>query len=220
MRPTMRLTFSGRGLLAAFALLACAGSASAQNINLQEPKCIPEEDNGVIWASLSADSPGRVPRLYFRWKGQTDFYWVPMEAEPGRKFWGIPAKPEARNQEVEYYVALVDAAGRVGSRSESKLTKVTKDCDLKLTPKERGVAENMIVGETTSEQQGEKVVGFLCKGVIARINAEGIRRSDEVCGPCAVVWWQDKRVLIPALAGGLVGIVVTDKDPEPSPSRP
>lgn len=209
-----------RGLIAACVLLACAAGASAQTITLQEPRCIPEEDNGVIRASLSADAVGQTPRLYFRWKGQTDFYWVPMEAEPGRKFWGIPAKPERRNQEVEYYVALVDAAGRVGSRSPAKLTKVTKDCDLRLTPKERGVAENLIVGETTPEQQGEKVVGFLCKGVIARINSEGIRRSDEICGPCAVVWWQDKRVLIPALAGSLVGVVVTDDDPPPSPSRP
>jgi len=210
-----------RGLLLAVCLLlASVASASAQNILLQEPKCIPEEDNGVIWASLSADSPGRVPRLYFRWKGQTDFYWVAMEAEPGRKFWGIPAKPEKRNEAVEYYVALVDAVGQVGARSEAKLTKVSKDCDLKLTPKERGVAENLIVGETTPEQQGEKVVGFLCKGVIARINSQGIRRSDEICGPCAVVWWRDKGVLIPALAGGIVGVVVTDNDPEPSPSRP
>lgn len=216
----MSLTRIGRGLLAVGALLGCAASARAQTITLLEPKCIPEEDNGVIRATLSSDAVGQTPRLYFRWKGQTDFYWVPMEAEPGRKFWGIPAKPERRNLEVEYYVALVDAAGRAGSRSPSKLTKVTDDCDLKLTPKERGVAENMIVGETTSEQQGEKVVGFLCKGVIARINSEGIRRNDEICGPCAVVWWQDKRVLIPALAGGLVGVVVTDDDPDPSPSRP
>jgi hypothetical protein len=216
----MRLTRIGRGLLAVGVLLGCAAGASAQTITLQEPKCIPEEDNGVIWATLSADAVGQTPRLYFRWKGQTDFYWVPMEAEPGRKFWGIPAKPEKRNLEVEYYVALVDAAGRAGSRSPSKLTKVTADCDLKLTPKERGVAENMIVGETTSEQQGEKVVGFLCKGVIARVNSEGIRRNDEVCGPCAVVWWQDKGMLIPVLASGLVGVVVTDDDPEPSSSRP
>ncbi|HBL25671.1 MAG TPA: hypothetical protein DD490_02425 [Acidobacteria bacterium] len=208
---------TGRRLLLACALLGFAASARAQTISIQEPKCIPEEDNTVIHASLSADAPGRVPRLYFRWKNQTDFYWVAMEAEPGRKFWGIPAKPERRNEEVEYYVALVDAAGQVGSRSESKKTKVTKDCDLKLTPKERGVAENLIVGETTPEQQGEKVVGFLCKGVIARVNSQGIRRTDEICGPCAVVWWQDKRAIIPALAGSLVGVVVID---EPSKSRP
>jgi hypothetical protein len=209
-----------RGLLAAFALSACAASASAQTITVQEPKCIPEGDNGVIRASLSADAAGQTPRLYFRWKGQTDFYWVPMEAEPGRRYWGIPAKPEKRNLEVEYYVALVDAAGQVGSRSPAKFTRVTDDCDARLNPKERGVAENLIVGETTPEQQGEKVVGFLCKGVIARINSEGVRRTDEICGPCAVVWWQDKKVLIPAIAGGLVGVVVTDGDPEPSPSRP
>jgi hypothetical protein len=209
-----------RALLAAWALMACAAVASAQTISIQEPKCIPDQDNGVIRASLSADVPGHAARLYFRWKGQTDFYWVTMEAEPGRKFWGIPAKPEARNEQVEYYVAMVDPTGHVGSRSENKIAKVSKDCDVKLTPKERGVAENLIVGETTPEQQGEKVVGFLCKGVIARVNSEGIRRSDEICGPCAVVWWQDKRVLIPALAGGLVGVVVSDDDPVASPSRP
>lgn len=209
-----------RGLLAACALLACAAGASAQTITIQEPRCIPETDNGVIRATLSADAPGQNPRLYFRWKGQTDFYWVPMETEPGRRFWGIPAKPEKRNAEVEYYVALVDAAGQVGSRSPAIFTKVTDDCDVRLTPKERGVAENLIVGETTPEQQGEKVVGFLCKGVIARINSEGVRRTDEICGPCAVVWWQDQRAIIPALAAGLVGVVVTDGDPEPSPSRP
>ena len=210
----------GRGLLAAGALLACAASASAQTITVQEPKCIPSQDNAVIRATLSADAPGQVPRLYFRWKGQTDFYWVPMEAEPGRAFWGIPAKPEKRNSKVEYYVAMVDAAGRVGARSTSKTTPVDEDCRVQLTPKERGVAENLLVGETTPEQQGEKVTGFLCKGVVMRVNSQGIRRADEVCGPCAVVWWQDKKVLIPALAGGLVGVVVTERDPEPSPSRP
>lgn len=212
-----------RGLLAACTLSLCVlgtSAASAQTIAIQEPKCIPQEDNGVVRATLSAEAPGQMPRLYFRWRGQTDFYWVAMEAEPGRRFWGIPAKPEKRNTEVEYYVALVDPAGRVGTRSEAKVVKVTRDCDLRLTPKERGIAENLIVGETTAEQQGEKVVGFLCKGVIARINSESIRRTDEICGPCAVVWWQDKKVLIPALAGGLVGVVVTDRDPEPSPSRP
>lgn len=209
-----------RRLLIAWALLLCAAGAGAQTLAVQDLKCIPEEDNGVVRATLSADIPGHTPRLYFRWQGQTDFYWVAMEVEPGRKLWGIPAKPETRNQQVEYYVAMVDAAGHVGSRSTAKFAKVTKDCDVQLTPKERGVAENLMVGETTPEQQGEKVVGFLCKGVIARINSQGIRRSDEICGPCAVVWWQDKRVLIPALAGGLVGVVVTDDDPEPSPSRP
>jgi hypothetical protein len=208
-----------RGLLAVLSFLACA-AAQAQTITVEPLKCVPKEDNAVVHAALSAETPGQAPRLYFRWQGQTDFYWVNMEAEPGRRFWGIPPKPEKRNDQIEYYVALVDAAGKVGTRSPSQMSKVSNDCKPQLSPKERGVAENLTVGETTPEQQGAKVVGFLCKGVVTRINSQGIRRSDEICGPCAVVWWDRKSVLIPAFAGGVIGVVVTDRAPEPSPSRP
>jgi hypothetical protein len=208
-----------RGLLIALSLLACA-AAHAQTVSVEPLKCVPKEDNAVVRAALSADAPGQTPRLYFRWSGQTDFYWVAMEAEPGRRFWGIPPKPERRNDHVEYYTALVDANGKVGTRSPSQTAKVTDDCRPELTPKERGVAENLTVGETTSEQQGAKVVGFLCKGVVTRINSQGVRRNDDICGPCAVVWWDRKTVLVPAFAGGIMGVVVTDGEPEPSPSRP
>jgi hypothetical protein len=208
-----------RALLAAWCLLGCA-AAHAQSISVEPLKCVPKEDNAVVRASMSADAPGQTPRLYFRWQGQTDFYWVAMESEPGRRFWGVPPKPERRNEQVEYYAALADANGKVSARSMSQTARVTDDCKPQLSPKERGVAENLTVGETTPEQQGAKVVGFLCKGVVTRINSQGIRRSDEICGPCAVVWWDRKSVLIPAFAGGVVGVIVTDRDPEPSPSRP
>lgn len=208
------------GLFAAGLLLGCV-AAHAQTFTVEPLKCVPKEDNAVVRAALSTDVPGaQTPRLYFRWKGRTDFYWVNMESEPGRRFWAIPPKPERRNDEVEYYSALVDPNGRIGVRSPSQVSKVTGDCRPQLSPKERGVAENLTVGETTPEQQGAKVVGFLCKGVVTRINAQGVRRSDEVCGPCAVVWWDRKSVLIPAFAGGVLGVIVTDHNPEPSPSRP
>ena len=207
--------------LIALGLLACA-AVQAQTITVDPLKCVPKEDNTVVRAALSADTVGQTPRLYFRWRGQTDFYWVNMESEPGRRFWAIPPKPDRRNDEVEYYAALVDATGKVGIRSPSQTSKVTADCKPQLNPKERGVAENLTVGETTPEQQGAKVVGFLCKGIVTRINAQGIRRADELCGPCALVWWDRKSVLIPAFAGagGVIGLIVGDQNPEPSPSRP
>jgi len=223
----MEVSMKTRGLLTALSLLVCA-AAHAQSITVEPLKCVPEEDNAVVRASMPANAqsqaqtmtPGQTPRLYFRWKGQTDFYWVAMEIEPGLRFWGVPPKPEKRNDEVEYYAALVDPAGKVAARSQSRTAQVTADCKPELTPKERGVAENLTVGETTQEQQGAKVVGFLCKGVVTRINSQGVRRNDDICGPCAVVWWDRKTVLVPAFAGGVMGVVITDGDPEPSPSRP
>jgi hypothetical protein len=101
------------------------------------------------------------------------------------------------------------------------MVKVTKDCKVQLSEKERGVAENMTVGETSPKQQGKKVLAFLCDGVVTRVNSAGVRRADEVCRACVIAWWQRKGVIIPAAAtAGIVGVIVTDDDPEPSPSRP
>lgn len=208
-----------RGLFVALSFLACA-AAQAQAFTVEPLKCVPREDNAVVRAALSADVPGQTPRLYFRWQGQTDFYWVTMEPEPARRLWAVIPKPEKRNDLVEYYTALVDANGKVAVRSPGQTSRVANDCKAPLNTKERGVAENLTVGETTPEQQGAKVVGFLCKGVVTRVNAQGVRRSDEICGPCAVVWWDRKSVLIPAFAGGVIGVIVSDRNPEPSPSRP
>jgi hypothetical protein len=145
---------------------------------------------------------------------------VALEAEPGGRFWATPPKPEKRNEQIEYYVALVDAAGKVVSRSEAQFVKVTGDCRIQLGPRERGMAENLTVGETSPKQQGKKVMAFLCDGVVTRINHAGVRRADEVCRACVVAWWQRKGVLIPVAGAALVGIVTTDDEPEPSPSRP
>jgi hypothetical protein len=93
---------------------------------------------------------------------------------------------------------------------------VTADCKTQLGPKERGVAENLTVGETAPDQQGKEVFAFLCDGVVTRVNSQGIRRSDDICRACVVAWWPRKSVLLPAAA--VVGVIVSD-DPV-SPSRP
>jgi hypothetical protein len=177
------------------------------------------EENGLVRATLSSTAPGLSPRLYLRWRGHEDFYWVNLEPESGGHFWAVPPKPEKRNESVEYYAALVDPTGKVVARSESQLTPVTKDCKVQLGPREQGVAENLMVGETSPQQQGKRVLGFLCDGVVTRVNYAGVRRSDEVCRACVIAWWQRKAVLIPVVAG-IGGVIITDHPPEPSPSRP
>jgi hypothetical protein len=208
-----------RILIAAGLLLAGVTAAEAQSVALVKPDCIPTEENGVVRATGTTAGPGQSLRLYFRWKEHEDFYWVAMEAEPGGKFWAIPPKPERRNESVELYGAVVDPAGKVLARSEPMMVKVTNDCKVQLSEKERGVAENMTVGETSPKQQGKKVLAFLCDGVVTRVNSAGVRRADEVCRACVIAWWQRKGLIVPATAG-IVGIVVTDDDPEPSPARP
>jgi hypothetical protein len=213
------LNMNARILLLAGLLLAAATAATAQTLTVEKPSCMPQEDNGLVKATITSAAPGLAPRLYFRWREHEDFYWVPLEMEPGGHYWATPPKPEMRNQQVELYAALVDAMGKPVARSESQFAPVTKDCNVHLSPKERGVAENLTVGETSPKQQGKKVLAFLCDGVVTRVNSANVRRSDEVCRACVVAFWQRKAVLIPAIAG-ITGIVVTDQEPEPSPSRP
>jgi hypothetical protein len=203
-----------RDLFAAGLLLACA-AAQAQSISIVEPGCVPRKTNGVVRASIIPDpAVGQSPRLYFRWKGQPAFYWVPMEVEPGSRYWAVLPRAEDRNTEVEYYAAVVDAAGKVLNQSEPRSVKVQSDCRVDLGPKEQGVAENLIIGETASSQYKKRVIGFLCPGVKIRIDPQGVKRADEECGPCGLAW------LPPALAtAGVIGVVVTDR-PEASPSRP
>lgn len=211
-----RIPFAAALLLASFAGVT---AARAQSVNLEKPDCLPVEENGVVRATGATSGPGQSPRLYFRWKEHEDFYWVAMEAEPGGKLWAIPPKPEKRNENIELYGALVDPTGKVVARSQPLIVPVTKDCKVQLSEKELGVAENMTVGETSPKQQGKKVLAFLCDGVITRVNSAGVRRADEICRACVIAWWQRKAVIIPVTAG-LVGIIVTDDDPEPSPARP
>ncbi|MBW8875448.1 MAG: hypothetical protein JF614_10845 [Acidobacteria bacterium] len=207
------------GLLLAGAVAARAQNPqNPQNATLDKTDCLPREQNGVVRATLPALTTGQSPRLYFRWREHEDFYWVALEAEPGNRYWAIPPKPEHRNEQVELYSAVVDATGRAVARSESQLVKVTDDCKVRLSEKERGVAENLTIGETSAKQQGQKVLAFLCDGVVTRINHAGIRRSDEVCRACVIAWWQRKAILIPAAITG-IGVVVGEA-PEPSPSRP
>lgn len=210
--------------LVAFALgVAGPSIASAQaTATAEQIECLAPGENGVIRGTAQGGTMGSEPRLFFRWDDHGPFYWVEMQAEGGGAYWAIPPKPEERNERVEYYVEVVDAAGERLGRSETLTAPVDDDCEVSLTPEQDGVAENMIVGETAPEQAGEEVMGFLCDGIVARVDYRGIRRADEICRACVIAWWKRPAVLVPA-AAAVVGagfVLDDDGDDEASPSRP
>jgi hypothetical protein len=204
-----------RILIAAGAALLAATAIHAQSIEIEQLQCIPTGDNALVKATAANEPAGESPRLYFRWRNHGEFYWVELEPAGGGRFWGVFPRPERRNEEVEYYAALVDAAGAVVAKSTVRTVKVNGNCPVRLAEREEGVAGNLTVGETIAQQQGKGVLGFLCDGIVTRINYQGIRRSDEICRACVVAWWK----LPTALAAvPIVGILIIDD--EPSPSRP
>lgn len=199
-----------------------AAAATAQSIKVNPAECFKFGDNQVVYAATSAEPPGATERLYFQWTDHPSYYWEDMEREGPGRYWAIPPKPESRNTEIEYYGVMLDAAGHEISRTPSIRTKVTSDCKIKLTPQQYGYAQNLVIGETNTSQQKNRVLGFLCDGIVTRINPQNVKRADEVCRTCVVAWWLRPEVLLPiagvAAAGGITTIIV-DK-PEPSPSRP
>ncbi|HVT18479.1 MAG TPA: hypothetical protein VHQ90_20165 [Thermoanaerobaculia bacterium] len=211
------------------ALVLAATRAGAQTGQV-DPNCVPTEKNGRVVATGLTLTTGQTPRLYFRWfedkvrpQDQKPFYWVEMEVAPNGRFWAIPPKPEKRNQLIEYYVAIASPDGRTVSRIDPKKVKVTGDCKPNLDVIELGVSSNLTIGETAPDQEKKKVYGFLCDGIVTRINSKGIRRADETCRTCVVAWWADPGILVPAAgvaaAGGLAGFIISDQ-PEPTQSRP
>lgn len=189
-------------ILAAVIAAWSAGALVAQgpSITVDEVPCFPERDNGIVWATVEPEVGGSTVRLYFRWDEHGDMYFVDMIAGGDGRYWGIPAKPERRTEEVELFVAVVDPSGRVLSRTDELYSPVEDDCDVELTPVQAGVANNLTVGETVPAQEGNKILGFLCDGVVTRISSDGILRPDEVCRACVIAWWLKEEYIAPILA--------------------
>ena len=146
--------------------ISLSATLSAQSINVETPRCFQVEKNIVVHAPATPGT-NQTPRLYYRWTEPKDeakkpYFWQQLESEPGGHYWTTPPKPEKRNKEVELFGALVDAAGTIVTKTQPVKVKVTDDCKPELTDKEKGVAQNLTVGETVKEQQGDKVTGFLC----------------------------------------------------------
>ncbi|HEY8022655.1 MAG TPA: hypothetical protein VIH93_16225 [Thermoanaerobaculia bacterium] len=210
-----------RTLLAAAVLATAASPVLAQHVSLADLSCLAVEHNTVVRATATGEAPGGSARLYFRWKGHGEFYWVGMEPDGGGRFWATPPKPRRTNDNVEQYAALLDESGREIARSEMRSVPVTHDCRADLSPKERGFSENLTIGETAVPQQGKEVFGFLCEGVVTRVNPAGIRRADDACRACVVAWWATNEVIAPlAAVGGVTTVTVIENNPEPSPSLP
>ncbi|HEX5757961.1 MAG TPA: hypothetical protein VF121_02100 [Thermoanaerobaculia bacterium] len=208
-----------RTLLAVAALLAAAAAHAQPTVEVEELRCLPAGRNGLVRATAANEPAGGSARLQFRWRDHGEIYWLDLEPGGGGRWWGVLPKPEKRNQEVEYSAALVDAGGAVVARSATRYVKVNGNCPVELSPRETGVAENLTVGESAPQQQGKTVMGFLCDGIVTRVNHAGIRRADETCRSCVIAWWARPSVLFPAGVGGIL-IIDEDPEPEPSPSRP
>ena len=126
------------------------------------------------------------------------------------------------NEPTEYYGEILDASGRLVTRSPMKVVEVRHDCEFPLTEAQQGEAENLVVGETAPWEEGKDPFHWQCAGIVSRYDVDGILRVDRRCRDCVIAWWQRKEVLIPAAAAAIAtGVIIADHGGQPaSPSSP
>jgi hypothetical protein len=134
-------------------------------------------------------------------------------------------RPEDETTTVEMQIRARDAEGKE-TTTQIQRVNVTSSCKPVFTPPQSHLAQNLVVGETVIGQRDKEILGFVCPGVISRVDYTGELKPDEYCRKAAILAAasaQNKSVLIPLLVlggGGGVIAVVDDDDPPASPSRP
>ncbi|MEM7354524.1 MAG: hypothetical protein AAF657_27195 [Acidobacteriota bacterium] len=123
---------------------------------------------------------------------------------------------QLENEPAEYFVSVHDAYGKQLARSPTRVTEVRENCRIELSPQERGVAENLTVGETAYWQRDEEVFHWLCDGIVTRIDPNNVLRGDGICRACVIAWWKKKAVLLSTAAIVPTTTVIVHKDP-PAP---
>lgn len=203
-------------------LVVTATAFAEPSIEATFPSCVPSQGNSVVKVALKPDTGWALVRAYFRaTENKADFF-MEMRAVGDGRFFAVLPKPDSKTSAVEMYVVARDAEGRP-VKSGPITVKASGGCKVTLTEEEQRYAQNLVVGNTVVDQEGKVVEGFLCDGIVSRIDVKGALRPDEQCRRVLIAAAAANSALIPALVVGAAGagVLIIDKDDkEPnSPSR-
>ncbi len=203
--------------LVIFCLLSHTALAQTASIALSSAGCVTRDANVVVAASVTPDAAWSSVRLYFRRGGEPDYYYLEMRSAGDGAFWASLPLIGRDTSSVEYYVVVRDAEGREAA-VPTESGSVDPACRVVLTEDQARYAQNLVVGETTPAQRNAAVSGFLCTGVISRIQWTGELVPDEYCRQELIAKAaadEERRILIPLLILGTGGVVAIIKETDP-----
>lgn len=225
MHTSRRLGQVGVAIIALLVALVAGDAFAAPVITVMTPGCLPPKANGVVTAAVQPATGLSSVRVYFRKAASPSFYYLEMRAVGNGTYWAVLPRPEEDTKIVEYQLAVGDGEGRE-TRGNLQKVDVLSSCKPVLTADQSWVAQNLVVGETILDQKNKSVVGFLCPGIVSRIDINGQIRSDEYCRQAIIAGAAASegrsKILVPLLTvGGAGGAIIrnNDKD-EASRSRP
>lgn len=160
-------------------VVSIATDAGAAGLSQQRLTCVPAGGNARVAAALPEGfSPASV-RVYFRSGATNDEYFVEMRRSARDGYWAVLPAPSSRTASVAYRVVARDGDGRVLTTDVANVP-VVASCPVTLADEEMRSARNLVVGLSS---KGQPVVppGFECRGIVARISADGDLSTYSAC---------------------------------------
>lgn len=196
---------TGRARAAALAaLLGIVPSAQGVEPEIvhRPPPCLPAGASGRILVEVPDAPPLPSARVYFAALGAKDERFVVMRPDGEKRLRAVLPAVLAPGTVVTYRVVTLDNEGRATSTAPVRV-EATAACPVVLTPEERKMARNLVLGLSTPSQPVVPA-GFDCRGIVARISADGELGSFSGCrdGVAPVASVAAVRPLTAALAGG------------------
>jgi hypothetical protein len=185
---------------------------------------MPQRANSVVSLIAYPEGTWSSVRTYFRKTGTADFYFVESRNVGRGSYWAVLPRPEGATAAVDVFFALMDVEGRE-TRTPPTTILVTSPRSTTLTTEQTRYAQNLVVGETAKNQSGLSVLGFLCDGVISRMDAAGKLRPDDACRSVMIAdamgLGSDRKSMSPVIVtGGGVTLIRPGDKVEASKPRP
>jgi hypothetical protein len=231
MTPTDRKVAGRRAFVLFLTMVLLAPAAilaqDAATATLAPPACIPVTSNSVVNVTLAPPTGWISVRVYFRAAGSQDFYYMEMQAVGDGTYMAVLPKPQREVTQVQIMVAgLNESSEQV--RTETVDVDVTSDCPVTLTSEEQRMASSLVIGNTIAAQFGHTVIGFLCDGIVSRVDINCNIYPDDACRCAALLAaageGEGKKWLVPLILGSAVvgaGAVIFREEKKPaSPSKP
>lgn len=202
---------------------ALAARAEVPHIEFTAPDCAPVQNNLLVKARITPETGWSSVRTYFKRNGRPEPYFLEMRSAGQGDYWVVLPKADEDTVAIDVQIAVKDGDGNE-TRSDTKVVPVVAGCPVALTQDQLAFARNLLIAETLPAQYGGGVLGFLCDGIVLRMNSRGDLRPEDCCCEAAMLLYvHNPEVLLPlVILGGTAGgyIVTHGGGGEVSPARP
>jgi hypothetical protein len=160
-------------------VLSVSAESWAAGVAQQRLACVPAGGHARVAATLPEGFAPASVRVYFRSAATKDEYFVEMRRSGRDGYWAVLPAPSLQTPSVAYRVVARGGDGSVLATDAANVP-VIASCPATLSDEELRSARNLVVG-VSSKGQPAVPTGFECRGIVARISADGDLSAYSAC---------------------------------------